>query len=127
MTIHIRRLVVCAALALSVNVAGGAELIAEFNGSGNQTTAEFTVKAPWILDWRINSDYSMMISFDLDLVDGTTGVLQGSILRAKSLGNGVRMFDTSGTYRLRVNASFIDWYLKVKQLTPEEAELYTPK
>lgn len=127
MTKHIRRLVVCAALALSVNVAGGAELIAEFNGSGNQTTAEFTVKAPWILDWRINSDYSMMISFDLDLVDGTTGVLQGSILRAKSLGNGVRMFDTSGTYRLRVNASFIDWYLKVKQLTPEEAELYTPK
>ncbi len=123
----LKRLAACAVLGLSLNIASAEELIVELQGTGNQTTAEFTVKAPWILDWRINSDYNKMVSFDLDLVDGTTGVLEGNILRAKALGNGVRMFNTSGRYRFRVNASFIRWHLKVKELTAEEAKLYTPR
>jgi len=126
--IHVlKRLAACAVLGLSLNIASAEELIVDLQGTGNQTTAEFTVKAPWILDWRINSDYNKMVSFDLDLVDGTTGVLEGNILRAKALGNGVRMFNTSGRYRFRVNASFIRWHLKVKELTAEEAKLYTPR
>ena len=126
--IHVlKRLAACAVLGLSLNIASAEELIVELQGTGNQTTAEFTVKAPWILDWRINSDYNKMVSFDLDLVDGPTGVLKGNILRAKALGNGVRMFNTSGRYRFRVNASFIRWHLKVKELTAEEAKLYTPR
>jgi len=123
----LKRLAACAVLGLSLNIASAEELIVDLQGTGNQTTAEFTVKAPWILDWRINSDYNKMVSFDLDLVDGTTGVLEGNILRAKALGNGVRMFNTSGRYRFRVNASFIRWHLKVKELTAEEAKLYTPR
>ena len=107
--------------------ASAEELIVEFKGSGNRTTAEFKVRGPWILDWRINSDYTRMLAFDLDLVDGGTGVLKGSVLRTKSLGNGVRLFNQSGSYRFRINGSFIDWHLKVKQLTPAEAEPYTPK
>lgn len=115
-------------VALAVTVTASAEeQVAEFMGSGNRNTAVFEVKAPWILDWRINSDYNKMISFDLDLVDGTTGILQGNILRAKALGNGVRMFNTSGKYRFRINASFIRWHLKVIELTPGEAEAYTPR
>jgi len=126
--IHVlKRLAACAVLGLSLNIASAEELIVDLQGTGNQTTAEFTVKAPWILDWRINSDYNKMVSFDLDLVDGPTGVLEGNILRAKALGNGVRMFNTSGRYRFRVNASFIRWHLKVKELTAEEAKLYTPR
>ena len=122
----VRSGVAAAALLLAGNLAAE-ELIAEFQGTGNQNTVTFEVEAPWILDWRINSDYNKMVSFDLDLVDGTSGVLEGNILRAKALGNGVRMFNTSGRYRFRINASFIRWHLKVIQLTPEEAELYTPK
>lgn len=126
--IHVlKRLAACAVLGLSLNIASAEQLIVDLQGTGNQTTAEFTVKAPWILDWRINSDYNKMVSFDLDLVDGPTGVLVGNILRAKALGNGVRMFNTSGRYRFRVNASFIRWHLKVKELTAEEAKLYTPR
>lgn len=124
---RITQLAACLLLALSFNAANGEELIAEFQGSGNRTTAEFSVAAPWILDWRINSDYNKMISFDLDLVDGTTGVLIGNIKSAKSLGNGVRLFNSGGKYRFRVNGSFIRWHLKIKELTPAEAELYTPK
>jgi len=126
--IHVlKRLAACIVLGLSLSIASAEELVVDLQGTGNRTTAEFTVKAPWILDWRINSDYNKMVSFDLDLVDGTTGVLEGNILRAKALGNGVRMFNTSGKYRFRVNASFVRWHLKVKELTAEEAKLYTPR
>ena len=122
-TVHLAALV----LLMAAVTAGAEELIVEFKGNGNRTTAEFQVRGPWILDWRINSEYSRMLSFDLDLVDGRTGVLKGSILQTKSLGNGVRLFNDSGSFRFRINGSFIDWHLKVKKLTPAEAALYTPK
>lgn len=123
----VKRFAAVLIIGLSVTIAGAEEMIMELQGSGNRTTAVFTVEAPWILDWRINSDYNKMVSFDLDLVDGTTGVLEGNILRAKALGNGVRMFNTGGKYRFRIHGSFVRWHLKVKQLTAAEAELYTPK
>ena len=119
--------VVCLCAFAATGPASAERMIAEFQGSGNQTTTEFRVQAPWILDWRINSDYNKMVSFDLDLVDGQTGMLQGVVVRSKALGNGVRMFNTSGRYKLRINASFIRWHLKIIQLTPEEAEAYTPR
>jgi len=116
-----------ALLLLAVSFASSAEeMVAEFQGTGNRTTAEFAVDAPWILDWRINSDYNKMVSFDLDLVDARTGMLQGVVVRSKALGNGVRMFNSSGRYRFRINGSFIRWHLKIKELTREEAERYTP-
>ncbi len=124
---HFTRSVAALLLVYGSMPAGAEELIAEFKGSGNRTTAEFKVRGPWVLDWRINSDYTHMLSFDLDLVDGRTGVLKGSVLRTKRLGNGVRLFNESGSYRLRINGSFIDWHLKIKKLTPAEAKLYTRK
>lgn len=124
---NLNRFLICLALLMMSAVAPTEETVVEFSGTGNRTTAEFKVDSPWILDWIINSDYDKMVSFDLDLVDAKTGVLVGNILRAKALGNGVRMFNTSGTYRFRINASFVRWNLKVKELTAEEAELYTPR
>lgn len=113
-------------LLLFFSLAIGEETVVEFQGDGNRITSVFTVDAPWILDWRINSDYNKMLSFDLELIDGTTGILIGNIKSAKSLGNGVSLFQKGGKYRFRINSSFIRWHLKVKELTDEEAELYTP-
>ncbi len=127
MTRHFTVSVAALLLLLAGVSAGAEELIAEFKGSGNRTTAEFKIRGPWILDWRINSEYTHMLSFDLDLVDGRTGVLKGSVLRTKRLGNGVRLFNDSGSFRFRINGSFIDWHLKVKKLTPAEAALYKPR
>lgn len=128
---HIKRIAAALILVVSCTTASGERLVAELNGSGNQTTATFTVTAPWILDWRINSEYERMVSFDLDLLDGNTGVLKGSVVVRKSLGrgleDGVRLFNQGGKFRFRVNGSLVQWYLKVKQLTPAEAELYTPR
>ena len=124
---HCTRYAAALMLVYAAVPASAEELIVEFKGRGNQTTAEFKVRGPWILDWRINSDYTHMLSFDLDLVDGRTGVLKGSILRTKRLGNGVRLFNESGSYRFRINGSFIEWHLKVRKLTTAEAALYTPR
>jgi len=124
---RLTKTVACLAVTIFAVTANGEQLVAEFQGTGNKTTTEFTVDAPWILDWRINSDYNKMLSFDLDLVDGKTGVLIGNVKSAKALGNGVSLFTTGGKYRFRINGSFIRWHLKVKELTREEAELYTPR
>ena len=127
MTRHMKNSLPAIVLIAASCAASADELVAEFQGTGNRTTAEFAVDAPWILDWRINSDYNKMVSFDLDLVDGRTGMLEGVVVRSKALGNGVRMFNSSGRYRFRINGSFIRWHLKVKELTEEEAKLYTPR
>ena len=67
-----RPILIAATFLFLCGSAAAENMVAEFQGSGNRTTAEFRVKGPWIIDWRINSDYNKMVSFDLDLVDGQT-------------------------------------------------------
>jgi hypothetical protein len=119
-----------AAAALLTLVAGsvqGAQLVREFRGTNNSTTPAFTVEAPWILDWRLDGDYDQLVALDVTLVEAKTGRHIGQVLHTKRKGNGVRLFRQGGTYQLRVSGSLARWTLKVQQLTPEEAELYTPK
>ncbi len=54
-------------------------------------------------------------------------MLKGSVLRTKRIGNGVRLFNESGSYRFRVNGSFMNWHLKVIELSRAEAQQYTPR
>jgi len=114
-------------LVLLVTSASGSELVREFRGKDNSTTPEFTVEAPWILDWRLDGDYDQLIALDVTLVEAKTGRHVGQILHTKRKGNGVRLFEKGGTYQLRISGSLARWTLKIKQLTPEEAEGYTPK
>ena len=69
MTRHFITTVAALLLIHASQSASAEELVVEFKGSGNRTTAEFKVRGPWILDWRINSNYTHMLSFDLDIVD----------------------------------------------------------
>ena len=108
------------------------ELIREFRGSSNATTADFIVESPWILDWRLDSDYELQISLDIVLVDAVTGqfiggVKSGTRNNVSYRSNGIRLFHTGGRYKLRVSSSLARWTIKIEQLTEEEAELYTPK
>jgi len=102
------------------------ELIREFKGTGNKTTAEFEVKAPWIVDWRTRGDYPGQMAVEVSLFT-VTGEYVGKIFTTKYVDNGVRLFDGSGSFVLQVNSSLANWTLRVEQLTRQEAETYMPK
>ena len=118
-------------LATATTAVTASELVREFKGTGNATTAAFSVESPWILDWRLDSDYDYRIALDLVLIDAVTGQFIGGIKSGTRnnityRSNGVRMFHTGGRYKLRISSSLARWTLRVEQLTEEEAELYTP-
>jgi len=127
MTRTMRRLATAAFLALLVSSTQGAQLVREFRGTDNGMTPAFTVEAPWLLDWRLDGDYDQLVALEVTLVEAKSGRHVGQVLQTKRKGNGVRLFKQGGTYQLRVSGSLARWTLKVQQLTPEEAELYTPR
>ena len=117
---------VAALLLLVVTSVSGSQLVREFRGNNNSTTPEFTVEAPWILDWRLDADYDQLVALDVTLIEAKTGRHIGQVLHTKRRGNGVRLFEESGHYRLRVTASLAKWQIKVQEISREDAKLYTP-
>lgn len=121
-------LVITAAFLFSLSPAARAgQVIKEFSGSNSTNTAEFDAKAPWIVDWRVTGELSRVVAVDVSLVDASTGAYQGRVIQTKTAGNGVKLFNESGRYYFRVDATMMNWNLKVIQLTKEEAKSYTPK
>ena len=103
------------------------ELVRKFSGSRSTNTVEFDVRAPWIIDWRVSGELSRVVAVDVAMFNAKTGQYEGIVLKTKTAGNGVKLFNTSGRYYFRVDASLMNWTLKVIQLTAKEAEQYTPK
>ena len=116
-----------AATLLAVTSVSGKQTIREFRGSDSRVTPEFTVEAPWVLDWRLDGDYDQLVALEVSLIEVETGRNLGQVVYTKRKNNGVRMFDRGGTFQFRVSGSLARWTLKVEQLTDDEAELYTPK
>jgi hypothetical protein len=119
-------------LATATTAVTASELIRQFKGTGNTTTAAFSVQSPWILDWRLDSDYETQIALDIVLIDAATGnfiggVKSGTRNNVTYRSNGLRLFHTGGRYKLRISSSLARWSIKIEQLTDEEAELYTPR
>ena len=51
----------------------------------------------------------------------------GRAVRSEQPNNGVRLFEDGGRFRLRISSTLADWQVRIQQVTPEEAEAYTPK
>ena len=122
-----KKVLLLAALAALAAPAMSKELVREFSGSGNTTTATFSVQSPWILDWRLDADYESLVALDISLIDARTGRHVGRVLHTKRKGNGVKLFAQGGRYQLRISSTLARWRIKVEQLSREEAELYTPR
>ena len=108
-------------------VVAAEELVREYNGTRSTETLEFEVQGPWLLDWFIATDYPGQMGVDISLVEVGTGAFQGSVLKTKWPGDGVRLFQEGGKFRFKIIAHLTRWNLKVKQLSRQEAEQYTPK
>ncbi len=127
---HGFRMTVLPYLVLGLFVAQSAsaqELVRDFSGTDNTVTAEFKVEAPWLLDWRLDADFDQLVALDITLVDARTGLNVGRVLNTRQRGNGVKLFETSGTYRLRISSTLARWRVRIQQITPEQAETYTPR
>jgi hypothetical protein len=126
MTQRLFSILVLAALITAATSVQGKELVKKFTGSRSTDTVEFEVRAPWLLDWWVNSEYPQALGLEVSLINARTGQHAGYLLKTKQPGNGLRLFDQSGVFRLKVDATMANWVLKVEQLTREEAEQYTP-
>jgi hypothetical protein len=114
-------------LCVAAQDVGAERLIAQFSGEANRNTGSFEVRAPWIMDWLVSGEPGQYEVVDIALVNADTGAFEGVAVRSKTAGNGVRLFDQSGRFYFRVDASMMGWKIKVIQLTAEEAEQYKPK
>jgi hypothetical protein len=101
--------------------------VREFRGKGDATTTIFNVESPWLLDWRLDGDYKAMIAMEIMLIDARNDRLLGRVLFTKHIGNGVKLFQGSGRYKLRISSTLADWTVKIKQITDAEAKHYTAK
>jgi hypothetical protein len=110
MTQRLFILLVLAAVITTATAAYGKELVRKFTGN-----------------WWVNGEYPQMLALEVSLIDARTGQHAGYALKTKHPGNGVRLFDQSGVYRLKIDATMANWILKIEQLTRKEAEQYTPK
>jgi hypothetical protein len=108
-------------------VAAAEELLREFAGTESTITSTFSVDGPWLLDWRVNSDFSRFMAVDIVLLDGETGFQVGLIKHKKEPDNGLRLFRRGGRYKVRVDSSHTRWQVKIIQITEAEAERYTPR
>ena len=106
--------------------ANSKELVKEFKGTGDKVTAEFEVKAPWIVDWRTQGDYPGQMAVEVSLLT-VTGEYVGKIVTTKYVDNGVKLFNEGGRFVFQVDSSLSSWTLRVEQLTRQEAETYTVK
>jgi hypothetical protein len=119
--------VFCVTLCCYVADADSKSLVREFSGSGSANTVEFEVRDPWLMDWRVTGEFIQQTGIEVSLVNAKTGVSEGTVLKVKWAGNGVRLFNQSGRFYFRINTTMVNWILKVEQLSREEAELYKPK
>lgn len=110
---------------LSVSVMGG-EPVGEFKGFRSGNTPEFEAQAPWVLDWRVLSEFPESLAIDVALMEAGTGIHLGNVLKTKRSGNGVRLFELSGKFYFQVNSSMANWTFKVESLSDDEAASYTP-
>ena len=125
----IKRLVtttLCITLAFAAHSVAAEQEIAQFSGTASGNTAEFEARAPWVMDWLVSGEPGQYEVVNIALVNAISGAYEGVALKTKTAGNGVRLFDKGGRFYFRVDASMMNWKIKVIQLTPEEAKLYRP-
>ncbi|MEM9173089.1 MAG: hypothetical protein AAGA84_10330 [Pseudomonadota bacterium] len=111
----------------------GQELM-QYTGERNATSRSFRARGPWLLTWRINSDYPEQAGVSVDLVDAKTGVFLKQVLRRGTLGwgrrdavsGGYKLFRDEGEFRFEISATLARYELKVEQLTAAEADALVP-
>ena len=92
-----------------------------FTGKGDGRTAVFRTSGPWTLDWSIASDFPLLANFEMRLHDGASGEFMGTVIQLEGTGNGLKLFENGGEFRLSIVASNVAWELEIAEVTGEQA------
>jgi len=79
--------------------------VADFKGSGDQTTGTFTVREGWRIDWQHDSAFAFAIRGDRDF---------GKVIDEQGSGSGVTSPVGAGSFHLEITADG-PWEIKVIQ------------
>lgn len=102
--------------------ATAAEQLAKFTGENSTSTPEFTVAAPWLLDWTVSSDFPQMAKIDVRLIDASTGEFVGEVIQLSGTGAGLKLFSADGKYRFEVIGTQVDWVFLIETIDAARAE-----
>jgi hypothetical protein len=127
MTMKALFLGLCVTLAAAAPAVHAGKVVREFSGSRSVQTAEFEVQAPWLIDWRVNSNYPREMGIAILLYSAADRTYVGRVVKTDAPGDGLRLMNTDGRFYFKIDAAMTNWTIRVEQLNEGEEELYTPK
>lgn len=90
-------------------------------GSGDGRPPAVTVKGPWLAEWSTTSEYPQLATIEIRLYDADNDEYLGKLAELKGTGNGVRLFESPGTYRFVIIGKFVDWDIRIYEVDAERA------
>jgi len=104
-------------------IASGAtaqEPLAKFSGTKSGETEEFTVKGPWLLDWRVESEFPDLATTVINLKNDADQTVD-SVADFAGQGNGLKLFRQSGTFYVAVSIQNAKWSLEITEINEKWA------
>ncbi len=95
--------------------------LAKFSGEGNGRTSDFSINGPWLLDWRVESEFPEIATTTMRL-EGSSAEAGGIIAEVTGAGNGLKLFRASGTFYVSVEAQNAKWRIEVSEISEEWAK-----
>jgi len=90
--------------------------IAKFSGNDNEQTAAFDVKAPWLLDYEVDSEFPDLATTTIRLEDATDQTI-GTVAAFRGTGHGLKLFRKSGRYRLNITGETTNWRIEILEIS----------
>jgi hypothetical protein len=110
----------CVALLAAVAVA---QTVDRFSGRGPGGTGAFSVEGPWLLSWRVGSEFPMLAHLELHLYEEPSGRFVGLAVNHTGVGSGQKVIAEGGRYRIVVVGRSMDWAIVIEEARNEIAEL----
>ena len=95
--------------------------VQKLSGKNNGMPPAFTVDGPWTMDWEARSDSVDLASIEVRLHDGKTGEFIGMIAEVKGTGNGLKLFESGGTFQVVVVGTLVEWDIDIQEISEELA------
>jgi len=120
MKLHFLRLLGSATALLIVSAAAAETPAMKFSGSESQGTEDFTVKGPWLLDWRVEAEFPDLATTVIYLKDESDQTID-TVADFAGQGNGLKLFRQSGTFHIAVSVQNAKWSIEVNEISDEWA------